>query len=66
MRAGRQYTPGAVQRAGAQIYSMAQIQGRLLAYVDVIWVMAALTAILIPLPFLMRRPKKFAPVPAGH
>ena len=29
---------------------MAQIQARLLAYVDVIWVMVALTAILIPLP----------------
>jgi DHA2 family multidrug resistance protein len=45
---------------------MAQIQARLLAYVDVIWILVALTAILIPLPFLMRRPKKLGPVPAAH
>ena len=60
--AWRQRTGGAMldaaQHASAQIYGMAQIQARLLAYVDVLWVMVALTAILIPLPFLMRRPKK--------
>jgi len=50
--------PDAMQHAGAQIYGMAQIQARLLSYVDVIWVMVALTAMLIPLPFLMRRPRK--------
>ena len=33
--------PDAMQHAGAQIYGMAQIQARLLAYVDVIWVMVA-------------------------
>ena len=54
--------PDAVQHAGAQIYGMAQIQARLLSYVDVLWVMVALTSILIPLPFLMRRPKKVAAV----
>jgi DHA2 family multidrug resistance protein len=58
--------PDASQRAGAQIYGMAQIQARLLSYVDVVWIMVALTAILIPLPFLMRRPKKLAPAPVGH
>jgi len=58
--------PEAVGRAGAQIYGMAQIQARLLSYVDVIWIMVALTAILIPLPFLMRRPAKAAPAPMGH
>lgn len=58
--------PDAVQHAGAQIYGMAQIQARLLAYVDAIWVMVALTALLVPLPFLMRRPKKSAPTPVGH
>jgi DHA2 family multidrug resistance protein len=58
--------PDAMQRAGAEIYGMAQIQARLLAYVDVIWILVALTAILIPLPFLMRRPKKLGPVPAAH
>jgi DHA2 family multidrug resistance protein len=57
---------GGMQHAGAQIYGMAQIQARLLAYVDSIWVMVVLTAILVPLPFLMRRPKKNAPVPVTH
>jgi len=42
------------------------VQARLLSYVDVIWVMVALTAILVPLPFLMRRPAKAPPVPVGH
>jgi DHA2 family multidrug resistance protein len=58
--------PDAMERAGAQIYGMAQIQARLLAYVDVIWILVALTAILIPLPFLMRRPKKLGPAPPAH
>jgi DHA2 family multidrug resistance protein len=58
--------PDAIQHAGAQIYGMAQIQARLLAYVDSIWVMVALTAILVPLPFIMKRPKKSAPAPVGH
>jgi len=58
--------PDAMQRAGAQIYGMAQIQARLLAYVDVIWMMVAVTALLIPLPFLMRRPKKNTAASVGH
>jgi|HubBroStandDraft_1064217.scaffolds.fasta_scaffold11446_2 DHA2 family multidrug resistance protein len=58
--------PDAMTKAGAQIYGMAQIQARLLAYVDVIWVMVAITALLIPLPFLMKRPAKTAPVHVGH
>ena len=58
--------PDAIYHAGAQIYGMAQIQARLLAYVDVIWVMVAVTAVLIPLPFLMKRPKKIAAAPMGH
>jgi DHA2 family multidrug resistance protein len=58
--------PDAMGRAGAQIYGMAQIQARLLSYVDVTWIMVASTAILIPLPFLMRRPKKLASAPVGH
>jgi DHA2 family multidrug resistance protein len=45
---------------------MAQMQARLLAYVDVIWIMVLLTAMLIPLAFLMRRPKKGAVMPLGH
>ncbi len=58
--------PDAIYHAGAQIYGMAQIQARLLAYVDVIWVMVGVTAVLVPLPFLMTRPKKMAPAPTGH
>jgi DHA2 family multidrug resistance protein len=58
--------PDAIHHAGAQIYGMAQVQARLLAYVDVIWIMVAVIVILIPLPFLMRRPKKGAPVTVGH
>ncbi len=50
--------PDAIYRAGAQIYGMAQRQARLLAYVDVIWVFVIITLILVPMPFLMRRPKK--------
>jgi len=56
----------AMHRAGAQIYGMAQIQARLLAYVDVIWILVGLTAILIPLPFLMKRPKKLGTAPPAH
>ena len=58
--------PDATQYAGAQIYGMAQIQARLLAYVDVCWVMVFLTAILIPMPFLMKRPAKVVSAPMGH
>jgi DHA2 family multidrug resistance protein len=58
--------PDAVHHAGAQIYGMAQMQARLLAYVDAIWVMVAVTAILVPIPFIMKRPKKAAPAPMGH
>ncbi len=58
--------PDAAFRAGAQIYGMAQTQARLLAYVDVCWILVASTAILIPLPYLMRRPKKAASAPMAH
>jgi DHA2 family multidrug resistance protein len=58
--------PDALQHAHAQIYGMAQIQARLLAYVDVIWIMVVLTAMLIPIPFLMNRPKKAGPAPMAH
>ena len=50
--------PDAMHHAGAQIYGMAEIQARLLAYVDVIWIMVGVTACLVPLPFLMKRPPK--------
>jgi DHA2 family multidrug resistance protein len=59
--------PDATLRAGAQIYGLAQLQARLLSYVDVTWIMVATTIILIPLPFLMKRPPKLkGPAPMGH
>ena len=58
--------PDAIHNAGAQIFGMAQVQARLLAYVDVIWVMVGVTTILIPLPFLMKRPKKVAAAAPVH
>jgi DHA2 family multidrug resistance protein len=66
MRRGGGASADALAKAGAQIYGMAQIQARLLAYVDVIWIMVFLTLALVPLPFLMRRPAKMAAVPMGH
>jgi DHA2 family multidrug resistance protein len=59
-------SPDAIYRAGAQIYEMAQRQARLLAYVDVIWIMSAVTLVLIPMPFLMQRPKKVSRMVVGH
>jgi DHA2 family multidrug resistance protein len=50
--------PDSTLHAGAQIYGMMQSQARTLAYVDVIWILVALTGCLIPLPFLMKRPAK--------
>jgi MFS transporter, DHA2 family, multidrug resistance protein len=66
MRMGSGGAPDAMYRAGAQIYGMAQVQARLLAYQDVIWVMVFITAALVPMPFLMRRPPKGAAMRAGH
>jgi MFS transporter, DHA2 family, multidrug resistance protein len=58
--------PDAIYRAGAQIYEMAQRQARLLAYVDVIWIFVLITLVLVPMPFLMNRPKKVAGLMVGH
>ena len=58
--------PDAIYRAGAQIYAMAQRQARLLAYVDVIWIFVIITVILVPMPFLMKRPKKAGAPAMGH
>jgi len=58
--------PDAMHHAGAQIYGIAQRQARLLAYVDVIWIMVGVTAFLVPIPFIMKRPKKLPAAPLGH
>jgi DHA2 family multidrug resistance protein len=59
-------SPDAISRAGAQMYSMAIRQARLLSYVDVIWFFAAVTLALVPLPFVMNRPRKLSRMIAGH
>ena len=59
-RAQRGYAPSA-----RQLRDLAR-QARLLAYVDVIWIMAAVTIILTPLPFLMKRPPKTSKIAVGH
>ena len=58
--------PDSTLHAGAQIYGMILSQARTLAYVDVIWILVALTGLLIPLPFLMNRPKKGVKVEMAH
>lgn len=50
--------PDAVQHASGRIYDMLHMHARTLAYVDTVWMLVILTALLIPLPFLMKRPKK--------
>ena len=56
-RFGGAQNPDALHRAAAYIYASMQAQARALAYVDTIWVLVVITACLIPLPYLMRRPK---------
>ncbi len=51
-------TPDAAHHAGGQIYRMMQTQAHTLAYVDTVWALVLLTACLIPIPYLMERPKK--------
>ena len=58
--------PDSTLHAGAQIYGMIQSQARTLAYVDVIWILVALTGLLTPLPFLMNRPQKGTKVEMAH
>jgi DHA2 family multidrug resistance protein len=56
----------AASAAAAQIYSMLRRQAAALAYVDTIHVLVLLTACLIPIGYLMKRPRyrKRAPEPA--
>jgi MFS transporter, DHA2 family, multidrug resistance protein len=58
--------PDAAHHAAARIYDMLHTQARTLAYVDTAWILVALTALLIPLPFLMKRPKRGKAPVAGH
>ena len=47
----------AASRAGAQIYSIMLQQARTLAYVDTVHVLVLMTACLIPVGYLMKKPR---------
>ena len=49
--------PDASHQAAAQIYGMMQRQARALAYVDTVHVLVFLTACLIPVGYLMKKPR---------
>ena len=50
-------TAASTRRAYAIIYGMVQEQATTLAFIDILWLLALVSALLIPLAFLMRRPK---------
>jgi MFS transporter, DHA2 family, multidrug resistance protein len=56
----------ATQQALAWIGQQVQTQASLLAYVDVFWTLALVSALAVPLALLLRNIKLGAPVPAGH
>jgi DHA2 family multidrug resistance protein len=57
----------AAQMAYTQIYQMMQGQAAWLAYIDTIWLYAFICLAVVPLPFLMRRPKRgAAPAVGAH
>ncbi|MHB1023267.1 MAG: DHA2 family efflux MFS transporter permease subunit [Acidobacteriaceae bacterium] len=49
-------SPDAIYHAQARIYANLRMQARALAYVDVIWVLVVLTACLIPVAYIMKKP----------
>jgi MFS transporter, DHA2 family, multidrug resistance protein len=55
----------ATQMAYAQIYGMMQAQASWLAYIDTIWLYALVCLAVVPLPFLMQKPKKSGAGPAA-
>ncbi|HUH85190.1 MAG TPA: DHA2 family efflux MFS transporter permease subunit [Stellaceae bacterium] len=56
----------ALQQAQGMLYATVQKQAMLLSFIDCFWVLALLFAALIPLVFLMRRPRPGAPPPPAH
>lgn len=48
----------ATQRAIASVYGTVQQQAALLSFIDVFYLMALLFLVLVPLVFLMRKPKQ--------
>jgi DHA2 family multidrug resistance protein len=51
----------ATKRAWAQLQGAVLAQAATLAYIDVVWMMAGITALMVPLVFLMRRSQHGAP-----
>jgi DHA2 family multidrug resistance protein len=50
--------PDATVRAHARVYGIVQAQATTLAYIDVVRVLIVMIVVLIPLVFIMRKPKK--------
>ncbi len=59
-------SPGAMHAAQAYIYNMMHRQAATLAYVDIIYYMAAFCACMLPLLFFIPKPPKNASPSAGH
>lgn len=47
----------AMQQAYSQITGLAQQQAALLSYVNAFWMVSIIVACLVPLPFLLKRPR---------
>jgi hypothetical protein len=50
-------TAAATRRAYAIVYGMVMQQATTMAFIDILWLMSIVCALLIPLAFLMQRPK---------
>jgi MFS transporter, DHA2 family, multidrug resistance protein len=55
-------TAAATRRAYAIVYGMVMTQATTLAFIDILWLLAIVCALLIPLAFLMKRPTPGAAV----
>jgi len=55
----------AAQMASAKLYGLMQSQAAWLAYIDTIWVYAIACMAVVPLAFLMKKPKKGGSAPEG-
>jgi len=54
------------QQAHASLMMIIQGQAMTLAFVNAFWVVAVIVTCLIPLPFLLKKPRKGAQLPLGH
>jgi len=56
----------AAQTAPRALFFTLLRQAQTLAYIDTIWIFALATACMVPLIFVMKRPPRGRPAPAGH